>query len=384
MKLLRSFILLLSTASISFPIDLDLKLRLQPRLDVGDIYKDSGKFENRSDLYMRRARLEVSKKLSRVPVGKSLKAKIVLSADKIDRDYNFRSGKKKRRDTDVRLKYAYLKWKFRDEISVLFGKKKKPYSRIALTSSSRQLLIERPFFIEDAKDWLGDYDGLQLMVEGSFVKGIVRYMFAVSDGSSIEEKQEAGENVRSEVSFGNFYALRIEFSPPGFVEKKKDDTGVGEKSEGNVVSLGLSYAKNGNFDVDTDDDVDNGYEVKNESGEIFGMDLFGRFGLGVGVLTFQLEYALMRYRKVDREESGWYAQTGYLVDALMGEVEPAFRYEFQNIKYEGRKREVLTLGFNHYLDKHRLKWSYNVLFINNRWSGGDDQTVHQLQAQLYF
>ncbi len=363
---------------------LKVKLRLQPRLDFGDIYKKEGKFRQRSDFYLRRTRLEISKKWKNIPIGEKLKVKLVLSMDKGERNYSYKSGKKKYRRFDVELKYVYVDWELRDELALLFGRKKKPYSRIALTSSSRQLLIERPFFIGDAKDWVGEYAALQFMLHGKFLDGVLRYMFAVSDGSAIEEEQKAGDNAKSDTALGNFYAFRLELSPPGFVEKKKDDTGIGKKNKGNVISLGVSYARNRNFDVDTDDDTDNGYEVKNEKGSLWGIDLFGRFKLGSGVLSAQFEYASMEYEKTDRREYGWYAQAGYLLNTSYGGLEPAVRYEYQSITYKDRRRKVLTFGFNHYIKKHKLKWSYNILFINNDWSDADDQTVHQVQAQVYF
>ena len=360
---------------------LKVKIRLQPRFDFGDIYSEGGGLKSKSDFYFRRVRLEVSRRWKRIPLGKSVKISITLSSDKGDRDYDYKKAEKSHHAFKVKLKYAYVDWKIVNELAVRLGRKKMPYSRVSLTSSSRQLLIERPYSTEDAKKWLGDYDGNQIMFHGKIAKGVFRYMLSLSDGGFIEDKQKAGDHAKSDAKIGNFYAVRLEFSPPGFVEKKKDDTGIGEKNKGNVISLGVSYAQNRNFDVDTDNNTGDGYEVKNEKGTVWGADVFGRFLVGPGALTAQAEYVKMKYDKVNREEKGWYIQAGYLFGVGFGKLEPAFRYE--NVDYGSSKRKVTTLGFNHYVKAHRIKWAYNLLRIDNPGSN-PDQTVHQIQAQFYF
>ncbi|HID40970.1 MAG TPA: hypothetical protein EYP33_02310 [Pyrodictium sp.] len=359
------------TANKSFhPI---VKIRLQPRIDFGDIYKDGDNYKTKSDFYFRRVRLEISKKWKNIPIGESLKINFTLQADKAERDYDYKKGKRKHTPPSVKVKYAYADWKIVDEFSVRLGIKKLPYSRVSLTSSSRQLLIERPYSTEDAKKWLGEYDNNHILFHGKIAKGIFRYMVAIGDGSSIADENKTGkENVQADTKILNLYAIRLEFSPPGFVEKKKDDTGIGEKNKGNAISFGISYAENSKFDVGN---------VNDEKGTVWGVDLFGRFQLGPGILVAQAEYVKMKYDKLDKDEKGWYIQGGYLFDTeKFGKVEPAFRYE--NVDYGDSDRKITTLGFNHYFKGHKIKWAYNILFIDN--DDGDNQTVHQIQAQFYF
>ncbi len=360
---------------------LKVKLRLQPRLDFGDIYSGEGRLKSKSDFYIRRTRLEVSRKWRKVPLGKSVKLNITLEMDKGDRDYEYKKAKKKRSKFEVGLLYAYVDWKLMDELAIQMGKKKKPFSRVSLSSSSRQLLIERPYSTEDAKKWLGDYYGNQIMLHGKIAKGVFRYMITFADGGFIEDEQKAGNHTKSDVKLGNFYAVRVEFSPPGFVEKKKDDTGIRKKSKGNVISLGVSYAQNRNFDVDTNNNTGDGYEVRDESGTVWGADIFGRFFVSSGTLTAQAEYVSMKYDNVNKEEKGWYVQAGYLFGVGLGKLEPAFRYE--SVDYGSFKRKITTLGFNHYIKAQKVKWAYNLLRIDNP-SSDPDRTVHQVQAQFYF
>ncbi len=360
---------------------LNVKIRLQPRIDLGDLYIKEGSLKTAGDFYFRRIRLEVSRKWNNIPLGEGVKLNITFQSDKGDRDYDYKKTKKSRSAFKVKLKFAYIDWKLNDMFVLSFGKRKMPYSRISLTSSSRQLFIERPYSTEDAKKWLGDYDANQIMLHGKIGGGILKYTASVSDGGFIEEKQKAGDAVRSNVGLGNFYAFRIEFSPPGFIEGKKDDTGIGEKNKGNIISLGFSYSKNRNFDVDTNNDTADGYEIIGEEGAVLGIDLFGRFFFGPGVLTTQAEYVSMEYDKLGKKEKGWYVQSGYLFNTGIGKFEPALRYE--RVDYGNNNRRIITAGINHYIKSHRIKWAYNLVKIDDS-ELYPDQTIHQVQAQFYF
>lgn len=78
---------------------------------------------------------------------------------------------------------AYLDYKFVDPFAVRFGQYKLPLSRSSLSSSARQLIVERPFSSEDAKGLFGDYEQVELMLHGSVAGGIFKYMLAAADGS---------------------------------------------------------------------------------------------------------------------------------------------------------------------------------------------------------
>lgn len=347
----------------------EIEIQFQPRLEAGDIYKEGGEFKSRSDLYIRRFRVKLKKKWKDVP-GKWIKVKVTLSADKIERDFKYKSGKRDDRKTNVRVKYAYITWAFSDAFKFRIGKTKMPISRVSLTSSSRQLFIDRPFTTEDAKDWLGRYDSLQVVLYGALWEGLLRYALSISDGSSIEDENKAGNEVLAEVSFGNFRALRLEFSPPNMIEKKKDDTGV---RKGKVLSIALYGGEVEGFDVDG---------IPNERGRVLGADFFYRGSVKDLRFVLQGEVLKMDYKKTGRKEEGWFLQGGVNFPFPVGRVEPALRYERQNVRYKNLKRKIFTLGLNHYIKAHSLKWSYNLILIDN--SDGADQKVHQIQAQVYF
>lgn len=131
------------------------------------------------------------------------------------------------------------------------------------------------------------------------------------------------------------------------------------------------------------------------------VDLAGRLSFGArGSLTGQLAYVSLtrdfNYRR-DEKPQGGYLQAGYLLPwtLLRGRFEPALRYELfdhdriENQGASGSKERTISIGANHYLLKHSVKWAYN--FVHTRFDPGVAEAansrrrdIHQLQLQLYF
>src|SRR3989338_3810411 len=76
--------------------DLNIRIRLQPRIDYGDIVKskDGKSYETESDLYLRRVRLELSGHL----LTKTIKYNLTLTGDKWDKDGH---------TNEIGIQYAY-------------------------------------------------------------------------------------------------------------------------------------------------------------------------------------------------------------------------------------------------------------------------------------
>ena len=185
--------------------DLTIRIRLQPRIDSGDIItsKDGTSYVKDSDMYMRRVRLEMSGQ-----AVKNLKYNLTLDADKWDKvDSKGATAK-------VALLYANINYTFMPEFSLEFGKNKLPYSRVSLTSSSAQLLIERPVSTEAAKKLFGgasdSYYQTALKAEGKVAEGIFGYALALADGWSNGETLYTGKTV---FKTGQLIVGRIELSP---------------------------------------------------------------------------------------------------------------------------------------------------------------------------
>ena len=164
-------------------MNLTIRFRLQPRVDIGDLTlsRDGRSYNSESDFYLRRTRLEFEGDLI-----KNLKYAVHLSGDKW--------GKAGQADK-ISLFYAYLDYKFLDTLSLKIGKAKLPYSRISLTSSSKQLLIERPVSTEATKKFFDDFEQPNILAHGKLLNGIMAYYFSYADGWA--EKKPLGLEIQS-------------------------------------------------------------------------------------------------------------------------------------------------------------------------------------------
>jgi phosphate-selective porin len=350
--------------------DLTVRVRLQPRLDVGDIIKskDGKSYDADQDMYLRRIRLELEGNLY-----KNLKYSLVLDGDRANQ-----IGKANTFSTQ----YAYLDYKFDDEFNMRFGKAKLPISRIALTSSSKQLIVERPVSVEDAKKLFGDYYQPNLLFHGKISDGALAYQFAIADG--VENGTVLySSGLDNTVHKGNpLYIGRIEMSPPGWIEKSKSDAHLGK---GQHITLGANIAVQNKIEYQG---ATNTYD---EDRTLWSADISGHF-MG---LTAQAEYIAW---KIDSsspsrgtvEPKGWYAQAGYFIPGI--NIEPTVRYEIyeQDSKKDDTRQKVATGGLNWYLKGHSMKIGANYVstkFDKNAkgfLANADKTNVFQLQAQLYF
>jgi phosphate-selective porin OprO/OprP len=240
--------------------NLTIRFRLQPRVDFGDLTKhqDGSRYKSESDQYMRRARLELSGHMI-----ENLRYALHLSADKWGK-----SG----HDDEIKLFYAYLDYTFCDEVIVRVGKAKLPYSRVSLSSSSKQLLIERPVSTESVKKLFDDYYQPNVLVSGRFLEGILAYYLAYGDG------WEEGDTLGTGTTVHNadpLFVGRVELSLPGWIEKKKSDAHLGK---GRHVTLGVNYA--------TQRSIEYNENIFGEDRNLFGFDISGHWKS----MTAQFEY----------------------------------------------------------------------------------------------
>lgn len=353
--------------------DMKIRARLQPRVDFGDLVKDAaGKFESESDFYIRRARLEVSGKLY-----KNLKYQLVLAGDKAGQASTGTTS-------NFNVLFANFDYKFSDAFDLRFGKAKLPYSRISLSSSSKQLLVERPASTEAAKKQFGDYDQTNLMVHGKFAEGIFKYNFAVADGSRNDTDNKtslaAGDVNGNKVESDLAYIGRITFSPPGWVEKGMSDAHLGK---GKHLAFGLHAGKQ------------SGLKAIGGTTEVDRDLLGGDVSFHVGGFTAQAEYNKWSLAKTgvaaDVEPKGYYLQAGYFIPGA--NIEPAIRfeeYDHNSNATTDKKDKITTLGFNWYFKGHSLKlgvnWARTKLGAGNvsPATGDDTNDLYQVQTQVYF
>ncbi|MBI4745286.1 MAG: hypothetical protein HY786_01765 [Deltaproteobacteria bacterium] len=380
---------------ISDDTDFSIRTRMQPRFDMGDLItsKDGKSYESETDIYLRRLRLEMDGKLT-----KELKYNLTLEMDK-----NGKSGKASASAAnEVKVQYAYLDYKFADTAKLRFGKAKLPYSRVSLSSSSKQLLIERPVTTEAAKKVFDDYYQTNAMLHGSFAEGLIAYNLAMADGwengNYLNGTEQKADLVTGKVSTVDkegkvfksapLYIARVEVSPPGFVEKSKSDAHLGE---GQHVTLGFSYAAEKSIEYST---YKGAASDDSEDRTLMGADISAHFG----GLTLQGEYISWKidYSNAatsDKEPNGWYAQAGYFIPGI--NIEPVVRYEIYNHNSnaaagaDDTEEKDTTIGVNWYGKGHSFKIGAN--WINSAYgknagalANADKKDVYQVQAQLYF
>lgn len=357
------------TVKVGDEADLNVRVRLQPRIDFGDILNDSatGTYVSDSDLYVRRIRLEMTGHLM-----KDLSYNLTLAADKDDQ----RSSSTGRNgNSTFGVHYAYFDYKFGDSASLLFGQYKLPISRVSLTSSSKQLLIERPASTEDAKKLFGDYEQTELMLHGRLGGGAFGYMLAIADGADANQAGTALANPEGNLAFIG----RLEFSPAGWIEKSKSDAHLGK---GRHMTFGVNNgSQQGLKAVGTTTETDR---------ELLGVD----FSMHLGGFTAQAEYNRWTVSQTganDVKPKGLYLQLGYLIPGT--NIEPVARYESYDRNSNSttdREDKITTVGFNWYAKGHSMKMGVN--WVHTEFGPGNvsgtnpstERNVYQVQTQVYF
>src|SRR3990170_4654191 len=354
---------------ISDDTDISIRIRMQPRLDMGDLIKNEAgtSYESEIDSYLRRLRLEIGGNMV-----KELKYSLVFEADKNGK-FASSSGSP---TNEVKIQIANIDYKFDDAFGVRFGKAKLPYSRVSLSSSSKQLIVERPVSTEAAKKLFDDYYQSNLMFSGKVSEGIFAYNFAIGDGWE-PNSTISGTTVVHKSS--PLYIAMFEVSPPGWVEASQSDAHLGK---GKHLAVGVNYATQKGIEYKT--------TAFEEDRTLTGLDVSGHWE----GFTGQFEYNAFKVESTDttknNEPKGWYIQGGYFVPGI--NLEPVARYEVydQDSNSSDKQEKTTTVGINWYLKGHSMKVGLNRASTKydssaSGWlTNADTKDTYQLQAQLYF
>lgn len=389
------------TKGFSVKIDDDTKLnmrfRIQPRFDIGEtsnsLKADDGKsYSSINDMYLRRVRWEIGGNLTQ-----NFKFGAEFEADKTSKQDSTAS---------VSAYHIFGDYKFSDNLGLLFGKKKLPYSRVSLTSSSKQLIIERPTVTEDAKKFFNDthghgYYGPQIMLHGKAAEGMFKYYASVTDG------WQAGQTTKwtskTVEKSGLAYIGMIEISPPGWVEEKQSDAHLGE---GRHLTLSGYYGAQSGIEygptktTTTTANLTTGAVTSTttstanndkEDRTLTGFDL----SFHLGGLAIQGEYVSMEITPNTSgakavKPNGYYLQAGYYISGTA--LEPAIRYEYYN--KDSNKTDddqtTSTIGFNWYPKGHSFKIGANYVVTTfgkgnlSKLAEDDNLSSIQIQSQIYF
>jgi len=353
---------------ISDDTDISFRIRMQPRLDMGDLVKNEAgtSYESEIDNYLRRLRLEIGGNMV-----KDLKYNLVFEADK-----NGKFASSGSPTNEVKIQTANIDYKFNDSFGVRFGKAKLPYSRVSLTSSSKQLIVERPVSTEAAKKLFDDYYQSHLMFSGKALEGLFGYNFAIGDGWEPNSTISTGTTVHKS---SPLYIARFEVSPPGWVEASQSDAHLGK---GKHLTIGANIASQKGIEYKTTADE--------EDRTLTGLDISGHWEGFTGQFEYNTWKAESTVSANSKEPKGWYLQAGYLIPDL--NLEPVARYEVydQDSNSSDKQEKTTTVGVNWYLKGHSMKIGLNRVSTkyDNSASGwlanADTKDTYQLQAQLYF
>lgn len=210
---------------VSFQIGKGAAMRasayMQARMEYGDLAQgeDLAVRPSDFDLYFRRARLG----FFGTAIIPGLEYGLSFAGDESIQSEIYSSYSNK---SAVALSDAYLKYKFTDAVVLKFGKDKLPYSRIYLTSSSKQLFSERPYYTYALRDYFSSYTHSHLSLSGRLMDDTLAYNVAAGrawrHGDRLDH--QTGPMV---ITASPELVARLEWSPPGWIESNRGDAHLG-------------------------------------------------------------------------------------------------------------------------------------------------------------
>ena len=278
----------------------------------------------------------------------------------------------------ARVENAWLDFKAVEDLAYLrAGLYDIPFSRNALTSDSKLLLMDRSLIKEAVTD-VGMADNtIGLMLHGRPFCGHMEYAVGVFDSVVFERFGAAGIRESDQL----MPAGRIVWSPlepmaslDGYADYLESYLGKGHRLEigANAAHLGEVIDGAAIFDLTA-----------------WGVDLFYNYG----PYTFTTEYDQILENVAgapDIYADGWFVQGGYLFNPCDPCVEFAVRYQELD-PLLGDTLQWTSVGFNFYLREHNLKIQTDYTFrsdtVGTVLPGGlglFDEDVFQVQLQLDF
>jgi phosphate-selective porin len=321
-------------------------LRLQSRYTYDD---ENGNH----DIFIRRTRLKAK--------GEAFDVARYYAEIKIDSVGRFE------KDPKAQVENAWLDFTVMPELALRVGLYDVPFSRNALTSDSKQLLMDRSL-IKGALADLGLADNtIGVLGHGRPFGGHFEYSVGIFDN----EKFEKSGTTATKQSDKLMPAGRIVFhlldpaKPLGYADYRGSYLGQGQRLSIGANSGYLSKARDGVNEFDLFG---------------WGVDLF----FNTGSFTLEAEYDRfmedMSGGNPDIEGDGWYVQAGYL---LRPAIELAARYQELDAdrSVSDNRLQWTSVGLNIYIREHNLKIQTDYTF--KREQGSDvENDMFQIQLQL--
>jgi phosphate-selective porin OprO and OprP len=294
------------------------------------------------------------------------------------------------------IDYAYLNYRFIDEIQVLGGQTKIPFGRQWLTSSSALEFVDRSP-VSDA--FRPGYDA-GLILNGKIAKGLVNYNVGIVGGDGQGVVRATNDNA---------FVGRITVNPLGDLPYGEADL---EPSEKPLLSFGANYfydvlqaTRTGAVTALETNNI-NFAQPRNRTTLVSG----GWLNRGLNLFTqseklnidtygfdtafkWQGLYATGEYLAGKAKGStsgkelrahGFYAQTGYCI--IPKTLEASFRYSWldPNRDAGGDLLTEVAGAVSYYFNKHNLKLQADIADIHDQATGKSDDMQYRLQAQIIF
>ncbi|HKI76957.1 MAG TPA: porin [Ignavibacteriaceae bacterium] len=327
-------------------------LRIQPRYEYNGV-------DNNSDFYIARVRLK----------GKGNIYNITDYYFEVKLDNVGRFNK----TSTAQIENAWLDFPVNKDFHVRTGFYDIPFSRNALTSDSKLLLVDRSM-IKDALAALGFADNtVGVFVHGRPLDGHLSYAVGVFDNLNFEVAG-SGPSVPTMKADGIMTSGRLvyDFLDPapagGYGDYQGSYIGKGQR-----LSIGTNVAFLPNADVN----------ISKIDIFAWGADVF----FNTGPISAEAEFDLYNQNIKtgpgnDMYGNGWYIQGGYLITSL---IELATRYQEldPNKDISNDKLRAVSIGINIYLHSHNLKIQSDYTFRREQ-PVEISNDVFQVQLQLDF
>ena len=295
---------------------------------------------------------------------------------------NRNSGNLVLEDAWVRMALSRVLGEGADEYAVRFGQFKDPWNHEELTSSRRQLAVERSLLNATIGGVLTDrIQGVGLIWDDGPDRSPLRAEFGYSDGPNTDNTNftnssglPAAYPGEQGVQWGLFG--RVEYLARGNWKQYDDFTALGNTQDLLAFGLGASYAEAGPADI-----LFHTADVQYES------DRLGFYAAYVGLYHEPQGDIpgsdvdpdtdgdqLLPVRGGHAYEWGYLVQAGYMLDKrweVFGRYDQVFVSDNRLPDGSGESFPEITIGVNHYLNGHAAKFTLDGVWVPDGVPPGD-------------
>lgn len=274
------------------------------------------------------------------------------------------------REVNAQVENAWLDLPVIPDLFLRVGLYDAVFSRNALTSDSKLLLMDRSL-VKDELTALGLADNtVGALVHGRPFRGRAEYSAGIFDNLQFEQADApTARQADGAMVMGRIVVHLLDRASPagGYADYQSSYIGQGRRLSIGANAAYLSKARQGATELDIDG---------------WGGDLL----FNAGAFTLEAEYD--RFEQAvsggnpDVRGAGWYVQAAYLV---RGALELAARYQEldPNRSVSGNRLRWTSVGLNRYVRDHKLKIQTDYTFKREEGNAVTND-VFQMQLQLDF